>query len=181
MDTMRAHIERGLRAGERLIDFAETREREPAPQSTGRVWHALTQYRWLHVVDPAVANIESSMLDLVRAPVGLMSARIGGHDWAKDDMFTVPKTFAKAVAAAQAAYPAGFQFPLEQAAVGVLDIRSRADATTVPGRLAMMMAMSGKADAEFECGACGRFLGYGLAADPRPSQAECPGCLRTLV
>lgn len=181
MDAMQARIERGLRTGECLIAFAETREKEPAPQSTGRVWHALTQYRWLYVVDPAIANMETTMLSEVRTSTGLFSARIGQGDWVKGDMFTVPKPFAKAVVTAQGAYPGAFQFPREEAEVSVLDIQSRVDATTVPGRAAMLMAMSGRADAEFACGACGQFVGYGRAVEPKTSHAECPGCLRTLV
>ncbi|MDX3841268.1 hypothetical protein [Streptomyces europaeiscabiei] len=178
---MRAHIEQGLRKGERLLHFVETREKEPAPQATGRVWHGLTQYRWIYVVDPVLNNLHSTMLGGVRTYAGLMSARIGEHDWAKDDMFTVPKSFAKAASAAAAACPPQFQFPVEETAVNVLDIQARLDTGSVQGRIAIAAALVKSVDAEFACASCGQFLGYRTPSNAAPSRDTCPGCLRTIV
>ena len=149
--------------------------------ATGRVWHALTPYRWIYVVDPVLNNLQSTMLGGVRTYTGLVTARIGEHDWAKDDMFTVPKSFAKAAAAAVAAYPPDFQFPVEKTAINVLDIQDRFDTGSVQGRIAVAAALTANADAEFACASCGQFLGYRTPSTAAPSRATCPGCLRTVV
>ncbi|MFI5634874.1 hypothetical protein ACIA8E_37105 [Streptomyces sp. NPDC051664] len=175
---VRAFIEQGLRREETLLDFIEAREKEPAPMSTGRVWHALTTHRWIHIVEPSMKNITSVMLSNARAHNGLMSSRIGEVGWSRRDMFTVTKSFAQAATAAAGKVPSGFQFEPESAVYHVVDITP--DHSTIEGRLAFLAARTG-ASSEFVCGGCGCWLGYCRADTPRPPSATCPGCHRTLT
>lgn len=172
---VRAFIEQGLRHEETLLDFIETREKQPAPMSTGRVWHALTTHRWIHIVEPMMKNITSLMLSNVRTHTGLTSSRIGEVGCSKRHMFTVPKLFAHGVADVAAEVSPGFQFEPETAICHAVDIVP--DHSTLQGRLAFLAARTG-ARGEYICGGCGCWIGYVNPTTPQLPSRTCPGCLR---